>query len=174
MILMGKKLQIAILLFTALFVLTSSSHPIKLTSSVIRYDKKTTVMKMECKVFIDDFAPAISAGLEKNILDEKVTKDDIKGIENYFIKNYRVYLNGKKLNLKFVNQQSKDNVMTLSFSIDNKSVIKKGDHFKVENELLFEKFPDIQSNWVTLQMPPFLKNYNYECNFENYSLIRTF
>lgn len=131
-------------------------------------------MKMECKVFIDDFAPAINAGLEKNILEEKVTKDDISGIENYFITNYKIYINDQKLSLKFVDYNAKKNVMTISFSINHYNTLKKGDRLKIENELLFEKFPDIQSNWVTIQIPPFLKNYNFESNFENYSFTRTF
>lgn len=171
---MRKRLHITILLLITLCVCSFSNHPIKLTSSIIRYNKSAQTLKMECKVFIDDFAPAINPTLEKHILEEKVTKDDISGIENYFITNYKIYINDKKLGLKLVDYKAKKNVMTISFAINNYQTPKKGDRIKVENELLFEKFPDIQSNWVTLQIPPFLKNYNFESNFENYSFTRIF
>ena len=171
---MKMRLQIILLLLMTVFVFSSSDHPIKLTSSIIKYNKKAKALKMECKVFIDDFAPAINPSLEKHILEEKVTKDDISGIENYFIANYKIYINDQKLALKFLDYKAKKNVMTLSFSIDNYNTPKKGDRLKVVNELLFEKFPDIQSNWVTIQIPPFVKNYNFESNFENYSFTRTF
>lgn len=170
---MRKKIQITILLFSTLFILSSYTHPIKLTSSIIKHHTKRKTISMECKVFIDDFAPAISNVLEKKIKELNLTKDDLFVIEKYFISNYKIFFNDKKLALKLTDYKVKQNVMTISFSI-NYMTIKKGDKLKIENELLFERFPDLQSNWVTIQIPPFLKNYNFESNFENYSYQHIF
>jgi hypothetical protein len=63
--------------------------------------------------------------------------------------------------------------MTLSFS-NIYITLKKGNKLNIENELLFEKFPDLQSNWMTIQIPPFLPNYNFESKFENYLYSYTF
>lgn len=170
---MIKKIRTTILLCCTLLFLSSATHPVKLTSSLIRYDTKGKAILMQCKVFIDDFSPAISSTLEEKVRKLDLNKDDISGIEKYFIKNYKVFINGKKLSLKFTDYKVKDNVMSISFSFEYVA-IKKGDKLKIENELLFEKFPDLQSNWVTLQIPPFLRNYNYESNFENYLYTHTF
>ena len=41
-------------------------------------------------------------------------------------------------------------------------------------EEMKQKFPDLQSNWMTIQIPPFLPNYNFESKFENYIYSHTF
>ena len=168
-----KRIQVIILLFSTLLILSSSTHPIKLTSSIIKYSTKAKMMTMECKVFIDDFSPAISPSLEKRVNALSMTKEDISSIESYFIANYKIFINEDKLTLKYTGYKVKDNVMTLSFSFEY-IPFKKGDRLKIENELLFEKFPDLQSNWMTIQIPPFLKNYNFESNFENFTYKHTF
>lgn len=128
---------------------------------------------MECKVFIDDFAPAIGPNLENRINDKSLTKDDLLGIENYFRTNYKIFIDGKKLLLTIDKYKVANNVMTLSFS-STYITLKKGDKLNIENELLFEKFPDLQSNWMTIQIPPFLPNYNFESKFDNYLYSFTF
>lgn len=128
---------------------------------------------MECKVFIDDFAPAIGPNLENRINDKSLTKDDLLRIENYFRTNYKIFIDGKKLLLTIDKYKVANNVMTLSFS-STYITLKKGDKLNIENELLFEKFPDLQSNWMTIQIPPFLPNYNFESKFDNYLYSFTF
>ena len=128
---------------------------------------------MECKVFIDDFAPAIGPNLENRINDNSLTKDDLLRIENYFMTNYKIFIDGKKLLLTIDKYKVANNVMTLSFS-STYITLKKGDKLNIENELLFEKFPDLQSNWMTIQIPPFLPNYNFESKFDNYLYSFTF
>lgn len=162
-----------IIILSSLFILFSFSHPIKLTSSIIKYDTETKVISMECKVFIDDFAPAIGPNLENRINNKSLTKDDLLRIENYFITNYKIFIDGNKLPLAIDKYKVANNVMTLSFS-STFITLKKGDKLNIENELLFEKFPDLQSNWMTIQIPPFLPNYNFESKFENYLYSYTF
>lgn len=162
-----------IIILSSLFILFSFSHPIKLTSSIIKYNSETKVIRMECKVFIDDFAPAIGPNLENRINDKSLTKDDLLRIENYFKTNYKIFIDGKKLLLTIDKYKVANNVMTLSFS-STYITLKKGDKLNIENELLFEKFPDLQSNWMTIQIPPFLPNYNFESKFDNYLYSFTF
>lgn len=162
-----------IIILSSLFILFSFSHPIKLTSSIIKYDSETKVISMECKVFIDDFAPAIGPNLENRINSKSLTKDDLLRIENYFITNYKIFIDGNKLPLAIDKYKVANNVMTLSF-YSTFITLKKGNKLNIENELLFEKFPDLQSNWMTIQIPPFLPNYNFESKFENYLYSYTF
>ena len=84
------------LLFISLFVCNTSlisstyTHPIKLTSSQIKYDVKSKSVRLECKVFIDDFAPAISSSLLTTINQgANLTEGDKQRIENYFIEKYK-------------------------------------------------------------------------------------
>ena len=162
-----------ILILSSLLILFSFSHPIKLTSSIIKYDKETKSLSMECKVFVDDFAPAIDQALEYRINNKTLTKDDLSRIEDYFISNYKIFIDGEKLPLAIDQYKVANNVMTLSFS-SIYITLKKGNKLNIENELLFEKFPDLQSNWMTIQIPPFLPNYNFESKFENYIYSYTF
>ena len=162
-----------ILILSSLLILFSFIHPIKLTSSIIKYDKETKGLSMECKVFVDDFSPAIDQALEYRINNKTLTKDDLSRIEDYFITNYKIFIDGEKLPLAIDQYKVANNVMTLSFS-SIYITLKKGNKLNIENELLFEKFPDLQSNWMTIQIPPFLSNYNFESKFENYIYSYTF
>jgi hypothetical protein len=128
---------------------------------------------MECKVFIDDFSPAIGPNIEYRVNNKSLSTDDLLSIENYFNTNYKIFIDGDKLPFVINNYKVANNVMTLSFSITN-ITLKIGNKLNIENELLFEKFPDLQSNWMTIQIPPFLPNYNFESKFENYIYSHTF
>ena len=162
-----------IIIFSSLFIFLSFGHPIKLTSSIIRYDSETQIINMECKVFIDDFSPAIDPNIEQRVNNKSLSSDDLLRIENYFNTNYKIFIDGDKLPLVINNYKVANNVMTLSFSISN-ITLKIGNKLNIENELLFEKFPDLQSNWMTIQIPPFIPNYNFESKFENYIYSHTF
>ncbi len=162
-----------IIIFSSLFILLSFAHPIKLTSSIIRYDSEAQIINMECKVFIDDFSPAIGPNIEHRVNNKSLSTDDLLSIENYFNTNYKIFIDGDKLPFVINNYKVANNVMTLSFSITN-ITLKIGNKLNIENELLFEKFPDLQSNWMTIQIPPFLPNYNFESKFENYIYSHTF
>ena len=171
---MKKLLCVAILLFSSTIALSSDNHPIKLTSSMIRYDANAKNIVVECKVFIDDFAPVISNSLLKSINQANLTKDDLSSIENYFITNFKISINDKKLPWKIESYDisERQNVLTLVFS-KTAVTLKKGDDVKIHNTMLFETFGDIQSNWMTLRFPPLLKDYNFETNTFKESYSRT-
>ncbi len=170
---MKKKLRITILLFGVLLMLSSTKHPLKLTSSEIKYNAKSGSLQMECKVFVDDFAPAVSKTLFKSINTSNLSEADKKSIESYFSVKYKISINGKSLPLKFESYSVEYNVMSIKFS-KNYITLKKGDKIYIANELLFEEFGLMQSNWVTLRIPPFLSNYNFECKFEKFTYSHTF
>jgi hypothetical protein len=160
-------------LFFALISLTTTSfkHPIKLTASLIEYEATTKSLKMECKVFIDDFEKSINKTLAKNINVSTLTKADKDGIEDYFEKYYNITVNGKKLPLKYkASEVMKEyNVLTIKFS-ENTITVKKGDKLLIENTLFFEEFGYLQSNRITIRIPPFITEDNHEATINNYSI----
>jgi hypothetical protein len=166
-------------LFSLLFLgmwlfFVSFKHPIKLTASLIEYDEKTSALSMECKVFIDDFEKSINKTLAKNINISALTKEDKSGIEDYFEKYYTITINGNKYLLKYkASEVMKEyNVLTIKFS---KKVIKlkKGDKILIENTLFFEEFGYLQSNRITIRIPPYITEDNHEAVLNNYSINKT-
>lgn len=132
---------------------------------MIKYEAKYKRIGVVCKVFFDDFSPAISATLLRSINQSNLTKDDLRRIENYFTAHFQININGKIMPWKIESYDiaHRENILTLVFS-KTPMTLKKGDDIKIENTLLFEMFGDIQSNWMTLRFPPFLKDYNFESN----------
>jgi len=167
------KLLISAFALWTLLLSPAGEHPIKLTSSEIKYDTKTNSLSMECKVFIDDFAPAINHTILSRINTSSLTKADKVQIEYYFLMKYKIFINNNKLPLKFESYEVENNVMSITFS-KNHITLEKGDELHIENELLFEVFGDVQSNWMTMRFPPFLPNYNFESKLEDYSYSHTF
>jgi len=170
---LNRKLQILGLL--ALFIVCSSfMHPIKLTASLIEYDEKTNKLRMECKVFIDDFEKSINKTLAKNINVLNLTKKDKAGIDNYFDQYYTINLNGKKLPLKYqaseVNIQF--NVLTIKFS-ESVIKLKKGDKLYIENKLFFQEFGYLQSNRITIRISPFIAEDNNVAVLNDYLILKT-
>ncbi len=170
---MKKKLHIAVLLFSSLLILSSSKHPIKLTSSEIKYDTESHSISIACKVYIDDFSSAISSTLQNSILNSNVTEGQKELIEFYFNTKYKISINGKKVPFKFNTYSVEYNVMNIEFS-KNYMTLKKGDKIYIENELLFEAFGPMQSNWVTLEIPPFLSSFTFESKMDDSSYAYTF
>ena len=170
---MKRILLISVFLFSMLLISSASNHPIKLTSSEIKYNEKANTIGMICNVFLDDFAPAVSASLLTSVATSGLTEDDKKRIENYFVSKYKIKVNGKTLPLNFDTYKFEHNVLTITFSKNN-ITLKKGDKLYIENELLFEEFFDLQSNWISIRIPPFLPNYTFESKFDKYSYSYTF
>lgn len=161
---------IAVMTFT-----TSFKHPIKLTASLIEYDTNTANLKSECKVFIDDFEKSINKTLTKNINLSDLTKEDKTGIEDYFEKHFNITVNGKILPLKYKASEilKEYNVITIKF-VENKLKIKKGDKLLIENTLFFEEFGYMQSNRITVRIPPFIAEDNHEAVVNNYTIPYNF
>lgn len=158
-------------LFCALILLgtTSFTHPLKFTASLIDYDANTKSLKMECRVFIDDFENCINKKLAKDISISNLSKADKDAIQKYFEEYYHITVNGKKIPLKYkTSEVLKDyNVFAIKFS-DNNLTMKKGDKLLIENTLFFEEFSYMQSNRITVRIPPFIAEDYFEATVGNY------
>ncbi|KZS41587.1 hypothetical protein AWE51_21525 [Aquimarina aggregata] len=161
------------LLVNVVFFSTSftSSHPIKLTSSLIEYNPKTSRLQIECRVFIDDFTYSIDGTFTNNINLSNLSKEDKKGIERYFEKFYPITINDHRFPLKYENSKvlEEHNVFILKFS-QEVLPIKKGDQLCVENTLFFEEFAFMQTNMITVRVPPFINENYFEATFDDFSL----
>lgn len=148
-----------------------SSHPIKLTSSLIEYNPETTKLQIECRVFMDDFMNSINNGFNKNINLTKLTIEDKKRIESYFEEYYVITINGERSPLKYVVSKvmEEHNVCIFKF-LQNIAAIKKGDQLCVENRLFFEEFDFLQTNMITVRIPHFVEEVYFEAMSTNYSL----
>jgi len=171
-----KKIANKTLLCLCVVILTTSfKHPIKLTASLIDYDVKNSSLKMECKVFMDDFEKSINKTLAKNINLSDLSKEDIKGIDDYFENYFKITLNSKALPVKYKSSEllKEYNVFTIKFT-DNVVKIKKGDKLEITNTLFFTEFGYIQSNRMTIRIPPFVVEDNHETTLNNYLIPYAF
>jgi hypothetical protein len=130
---------------------------------------------MECKVFIDDFEKSINKTLPKNINVSNLTKEDIKGLEDYFDTYLKISFNGKELPIKYKTSEvlREYNVLTVKFT-DHLIKIKKGDKLEISNTLFFTEFGYIQSNRMTIRIPPYIIEDNQEATMNNYTIPYTF
>ena len=167
------KLQNSLFLTVVLFFCTAiaSSHPVKLTSSLIEYDPETTSLHMECRVFIDDFINSINGSFTNNIDLSNLSKEDKKGIEDYFIKYFPITINDQRFPLKYKDSKVLEeyNVFILKFSQDVLP-IQKGDQLCIDNVLFFEEFDYMQTNMITLRIPPFISENYFEATVFDFSL----
>ncbi|SNR13892.1 DUF6702 family protein [Tenacibaculum jejuense] len=156
---MKRKLYIGFLLVGILFTFSSFTHALKITSSLIEYNANEKKLRVECKVFIDDFLRSLGKVINVNNLKER----DISDIENYFKEFYVVEINGKRFPFNYESSQVHKvfNVLTIKFSKTNFNV-KKGDQLKLKNTLLFNVFGFVQSNRMELRFPPYFKSLYFE------------
>lgn len=162
--------------FYLLLLITTTSfiHPLKLTTSLLDYDAPTKTLKMECRVFIDDFEKSINRTLKKNINVSNLTAADKKGLQDYFTKYYKITLNGKKLLMKFKSAEAllEFNVLNVKFT-GNSLAFKKGDKLLIENTLFFSEFGYQQTNRVSVKILPYFNYDEHELTLENYSIPLT-
>ena len=102
---------------SSIFILCSFEHPIKLKASLIEYDEESNNLKIECKVFSDDFENTINRKLTKNIDFYQLTQEDRLIIEEYFKTNYKVSINTNKLDLQLLGAEFQEayNIVILKF-----------------------------------------------------------
>lgn len=149
----------------------SYAHPIKLTSSLIEIQPNTSNLKMECRVFIDDFIMSIDGTFTNNINLKNLSEKDKKGIESYFEKHYIITINGKKYPFKYSDSQvlKEHNVLILKFH-QNIDQVKKGDQLCIENKLFFEEFEFMQTNMITIRVPSLINEIYFEAISDDYVL----
>ena len=149
-------LTLGIVLFLTSFTVT---HPLKLTTSLIEYNHEKNTLHMECRVFMDDFL--LSIGKSVNLSDP--SKDEQKLLEDHFARNYVIMLNDQvyPFQLNYWEVMEEQNVYIMKFKIDTFS-LKKGDQLCIKNQLFFKEFDFLQSNKVTLKIPPIIEQLYFE------------
>ncbi len=159
------KLHKTLLLLCLLLLSTSfnSLHPIKLTSSLVEFNPKNNIIRIECRVFIDDFTFSMNDTFTKNLNVSDLTKEDIKGIESYFMRYYKIFINDTIYPLVYTSSEvyKENNVVALKFA-KKVPVIKEGDQICIENTLFFEDFGFLQSNRIVVRVPPFIEENYFE------------
>ncbi len=165
---MKQRLIITCLLLGMLLIFTSFSHPIKLTTSLIEYHSEKKNIQIECRVFIDDFANTIN---RKDLNASNLSNEDIEEIEYYFDEFYSITINSTKVALNYKSSKAflANNVLSLKFSVDN-ITIKEGDAMMLENKLFFEVFGPLQSNKMTIRIPPFIEEDYHETTFQKFTI----
>ena len=110
--------NILLLSLALLFPLISAAHPLKLSASLIEYDPKDKTIRLECKVFLDDFERSLSQSVLKGVDVSTVKRQERpKIIEAYFNEFYRITFNGKKLPLEYASiiPLKEHNVLIIKF-----------------------------------------------------------
>ena len=170
-------------LFTAFFLIAglllpgiALSHPLKLSASLIEYDPKKKTIRMECKVFQDDFEYSLSRSVLKGRDLSKLKREERPQIiEAYFKQFYSIRFNDQRVPLKYgaVEVLREHNVLVISFQA-TPLTIKTGDKLEVRNLLFFQDFGNAQSNRVLVRIPPFGIDDGHVGTMNNYSFSYTF
>ena len=169
---------IVVLLFLAAGVCPSvaSSHPLKLSASLIEYDPETKTLRVECKVFIDDFERSLSRWVLNGASVSTIPKDQKPQIiEAYFKKFYSILVNGRRLPLQYdsVTPLFRANVLIIAFK-RNVLSIKKGDRLQIQNSMFFQDFGAMQSNRIAVRIPPFSIDDGHVAKLGNSTFSYTF
>ena len=165
------KLSAVLFLFSLLVIAKPGmSHPLKLSASLVEYDPETKSLRMECKVFRDDFERSLSRAILKGKDPSTIKREDkSKIVDAFFKKYYTITHNGKKLPLNL--QSSKflegHNVLVLRFK-PSKIRLRKGDTISIKNTLFFQDFGYAQSNRMTVRIPNFSLNENKVSTFSDF------
>ena len=145
-------------------------HPLKLSASLVEYDPNEKTLRMECKVFIDDFERSLSNSVLKGV-DLATLKRDSKPriIEEYFGKFYQITVNGKKMPLKYkvATPLHRHNVLVIEFE-KAKIPLKRGDTVQIKNSIMFRDFGSAQTNRIIVRMPSFDIDEGHAATVQNY------
>ena len=136
---------------------TALAHPLKLSASLVEYDSSKKKLRMQCKVFIDDFELSLYRTVLKGVdLSALNAKDKTTAVQDYFERFYTIRVNGEQVPLKVTSIRPllKQNVLVIKFS-SGKVPLKKGDEFRIRNAIFFRDFGPAQTNRVVVRMPAF-------------------
>lgn len=155
--------------------LTSLSHPLKLSASLIEFDPEAKTLRMECKVFRDDFERSLDSVL-KGIDPNTIKKEEkAKIIETYFNQHYVITFNKKVLPLKLESSKYLRDFNVLVFRFEPHSMmIKEGDTLTIKNTLLFAEFGYAQTNRVAVRIPPFSIKDGHVTTIADYEITYSF
>ena len=168
---------LAILLFTIAILSpkVTVSHPLKLSASLIEYDHKDKTIRMECKVFMDDFELSLSRSVLKGI-DPSTLKRENKPriIEEYFKKFYHISVNGKRVPLKYklATPLYRQKVLIIEFAKFHLP-LKEGDSLHIKNSIFFQDFGSAQTNRIIVRIPSFSIDKGHLATIDNHTFAHT-
>ena len=171
------KLFAALLLATSfLLPATALSHPLKLSASLVEYDAKRKTLRMECKVFRDDFELSLSRTVLKGRdLSQLKREERPQIVESYFKQFYSIRFNGERVPLKYESIEfiRQHNVLVIRFKAMPLS-IKKGDKLEIRNLIMFQDFGNAQTNRIAVRIPPFGIDDGHAGRIDNYTFSYPF
>ena len=135
----------------------ASSHPLKLSASLIDYDPGQQGIRVQCKVFMDDFQLSLINSVLKGRDPRKVRKEDRpRLIEEYFDIFFHIQHNGRKLPWKVqsLTPLYKENVLVIRFKW-MAAKLAKGDTLALRNTMFFRDFGYEQTNRMVVRIPSF-------------------
>ena len=154
----------------------TSAHPLKLSASLVQYEPDNKSIRVECKVFMDDFELSLSRSVLKGVDVSTVKREERpKIIEAYFKEFYKIHVNGKRIPLNYaaVIPLREQNVLVIRFK-PVPLTIKKGDRLDIENSMFFRDFGPAQTNRIAVRIPPFGIEEGRVATWDQYKISYTF
>ena len=151
---------------------TASSHPLKLSASLIDYDPGQQGIRVQCKVFMDDFQLSLLNSVLKGRDPRKVKKQERPAlIEKYFEQFFSIEHNGRRLLWKVdsLTPLYRENVLVIRFK-RMKARLSKGDSLSIKNAIFFRDFYD-QTNRTVVRIPSFGIEDAHAATIKNYSYV---
>ncbi|MFY0653132.1 MAG: hypothetical protein JXQ96_13915 [Cyclobacteriaceae bacterium] len=129
---------------TLLFICLSgfSAHDFHISVCEIEFDENSKALEMTHRLFINDLEEALRDSSDGGVIDILNTKDEQslgRMIENYLFQRFRVGVNGKENELRFVGFEPEGDVVYCYMEIVN---VRKLKSISVMNKILMEKFDD--------------------------------
>ena len=168
-------LAFALVVSTSLLSHTANAHPLKLSASIIKYDSARRSLRMECKVFIDDFQLSLVNSILKDRDPNSVKREDRRElIEQYFQMFYSVRHNGRSLTWRVeqVIPLYRENVLVIQFD-SGMTRLKKGDKVTVENTIMFRDFGSAQTNRTVMVIPEYDIDDGHAATVRDYTMTYT-
>ena len=129
---------------------TSRMHPLYISITQISYNTQGKNAEIAIKVFADDLEKAITAANNGKFLHlntkQEVANTDVL-IQNYLLKSFKIKINGKAANLKWVGKEYEtDDAVWCYFEVPSRSI----KTIAVHNTIFTEIYPK-QNNIVQVQ-----------------------
>jgi hypothetical protein len=126
-------------------------HPLYVSITQISYNTQSKNVEIAIKVFADDLEKAVSAANNNKALHlntkQELTNADVL-IQNYLLKSFKLKLNGKAVNLKWIGKEYEtDDATWCYFEVPSRQTIKT---IAVQNTIFTEIYSK-QNNIVQVQ-----------------------
>jgi len=162
----------AFFFFALLLTVSAFDHPLKLSTSLLEYDEEGSKLSLHCRVFIDDFANTLN---RQKMDPASLSFEDMAAIESYVHKFFKLTVNGKPYYYRYQSSEvlGGNTVLNLKFLIKDIEIA-SGDELIIDNLLLFTKFGAMQTNQMTMKIPPFVDEEFFEAKIDRYRVLYNF